>query len=508
MSEFPQDSADPDFSRGVAFADLAAAGKLAGRVGEENVLLMLSGEKIFAVGAHCTHYHAPLIDGLAEGGVLRCPWHHAVFDLATGEALNAPAFAPLSCWEVEREGNKVFVRKRRESIARSSKIEFSDTSPKNIVIVGGGAAGFAAAERLRREGYGGKIVMVSDDPDPPTDRPNLSKDYLAGNAPEEWLPLGTDEFHAERDVELRLGARAARLDPGTRTVTLADGATLSYDRLLLATGAEPIRLSIPGAALPHVRTLRSLADCRALIERIPTAKRAVVLGASFIGLEVAASLRARGLDVHVVAPEGRPMERVLGPQIGDFVRSLHEEHGVVFHLEDVATGISERQVALRSGGALDADLVVCGVGVRPRLELAEAAGLVLDRGVVVDEFLETSAPASSRWATSRAGRILTAARAFGSNIGTSPSGRARRPRSTCSARVKPSQPSRSSGASITTWSSIMSAMQRPGTRSTSRARSPRETACCAIKKRAASWRSPRSSATLTACAPKSRWSGC
>jgi NADPH-dependent 2,4-dienoyl-CoA reductase/sulfur reductase-like enzyme/nitrite reductase/ring-hydroxylating ferredoxin subunit len=391
MSECTQDSVDPDFSRGVAFADLAAAGKLAGRVGEENVLLVLSGEKIFAVGAHCSHYHAPLIDGFAEGGVLRCPWHHALFDLSTGEALNAPAFAPLSCWEVEREGDKVFVRNRRELIARAPKIEFSDTSPKNVVIVGGGAAGFAAAERLRREGFAEKIVMVSDDADPPVDRPNLSKDYLAGNAPEEWLPLGTDEFHAKHDVELRLGARAERLDPGARTVTLADGATLSYDRLLLATGAEPIRLSMPGADLPHVRTLRSLADCRAIIERIPTARRAVVLGASFIGLEVAASLRVRGLDVHVVAPEKRPMERVLGPQIGDFVRSLHEERGVVFHLEDVVTAINERQVALRSGGALDADLVICGVGVRPRLELAEAAGLVLDRGVVVNEFLETSA---------------------------------------------------------------------------------------------------------------------
>lgn len=412
MSEYPQNSVDPDFSRGAAYADLAAAGTLAGRVGEEKVLLVLAGEKIFAVGAHCTHYHAPLVDGLAEGGVLRCPWHHAVFDLATGEALNAPAFAPLSCWEVEREGDKIFVRKRREPAARASKIEYSETSPKNIVIVGGGAAGFAAAEQLRREGYDGKLVMVSDDADPPVDRPNLSKDYLGGNAPEEWLPLGTDKFHAERDVELHLGTRAARLNPTARAITLTDGVTLSYDRLLLATGAQPIRLSIPGADLPHVRILRSLADCRAIIERLPTARRAIVLGASFIGLEVAASLRARGLDVHVVAPEKRPMERVLGPQIGDFVRSLHEEHGVIFHLEDVATAIDVRQVTLRSGGGLEADLVICGIGVRPCLELAEAAGLTLDRGVVVDEFLETSAPGVfaagdiARWPDRHSGKSI------------------------------------------------------------------------------------------------------
>lgn len=155
------------------------------------------------------------------------------------------------------------------------------------------------------------------------------------------MPLETDEFCIERDVGLRLGLRAVKLDPVARTVTLTDGAALVYDRLLLATGAEPIRLPIPGADLPHVHTLRSWVDCRAILERIPSVKQAVVLGASFIGLEVAASLRARGLDVHVVAPEKRPMERVPGSLIGDFVRSLHEEHGVVFHLEVVVTSISE-----------------------------------------------------------------------------------------------------------------------------------------------------------------------
>lgn len=391
MSENEQNFG-PDFSRGVPFATLAAAGKVSGHVGEEEVLLILSGKKIFAVGAHCTHYHAALVDGLEQDGVLRCPWHHAAFDLSTGEAIHAPAFAPLSCWEVEREGESVFVRKRREPKARIAKTTKSEAGPKNIVIIGGGAAGFAAAERLRREGYDGKILMVSDDLSPPVDRPNLSKDYLAGNAPEEWLPLGTHGFNIERDVEFMSGARVTGLDPRSREIVFGDGSKLSYDRLLLATGAEPIRLPIPGADLPHVRTLRSLADCRALIERLPAAKRAVVLGASFIGLEVAASLRARGLEVHVAAPEKQPMARILGPQIGDFVRALHEEKGVVFHLEDVAAAIDEQQVLLRSGGRLEADLVVCGVGVRPRLDLAAAAGLTIDRGVLVDAFLETSAP--------------------------------------------------------------------------------------------------------------------
>jgi NADPH-dependent 2,4-dienoyl-CoA reductase/sulfur reductase-like enzyme len=234
--------------------------------------------------------------------------------------------------------------------------------------------------------------MLSDDDASPVDRPNLSKDYLAGSAPEDWIPLRPDSYYTEHNIELRLNAKVAEIDARARTVALAGGDKVSYDRLLLATGAEPVRLTIPGADLPHVRTLRSLADCRAVIKRAAAARRVVVVGASFIGLEAAAALRARKIEVHVVAPEKRPMERILGAQMGDFVRALHEEHGVIFHLEDTASAIEENQVILKSGKTLAADLVVVGIGVRPRTQLAEKAGIALDRGVLVDAYLKTNVP--------------------------------------------------------------------------------------------------------------------
>jgi NADPH-dependent 2,4-dienoyl-CoA reductase/sulfur reductase-like enzyme/nitrite reductase/ring-hydroxylating ferredoxin subunit len=359
-------------------------------VGDQDVLLVRSGAELFAIDAHCSHYHGPLADGIVTGHDIRCPWHHACFELRTGEAVRAPALSPLSVWKVEQEGGRIFVRQKQDE-KKPAKKPPAD-APRRIVIVGGGAAGFAAAEMLRREGFAGEIAMLSDDNAPPVDRPNLSKDYLAGSAPEEWVPLRPDDYYPQAKIDLRLSTGVAAIDSKARNVVLGDGKSLPYDRLLLATGAEPVKLPISGANQPHVHTLRSLADSRAIIANSKDAKKAVVIGASFIGLEVAASLRARDIEVHVVAPESRPMERVLGPDMGDFVRALHEEHGVIFHLGDTVTAIEGKRATLKSGGTLEADLVVVGVGVRPRLALAEQAGLKTDKGVVVDAYLETSAP--------------------------------------------------------------------------------------------------------------------
>jgi NADPH-dependent 2,4-dienoyl-CoA reductase/sulfur reductase-like enzyme len=245
---------------------------------------------------------------------------------------------------------------------------------------------------LRREGYAGSLTLLSADESVPYDRPNLSKNYLAGSAPEEWIPLRSAEFYQEHDIDLKLNVRVAAIDTAKRQVQLADGGRHAYDALLLATGAAPVRLALPGGDLPHVHYLRTLADSRALVAGALVSKQAVVIGASFIGLEVAASLRARNIDVHVVGLETCPMEKILGAEVGNFIRKLHEEHGVTFHLGTTAASIDKRSVTLRSGENIPADLVVIGVGVRPAVALAEQASLAIDRGITVDEYLETSVP--------------------------------------------------------------------------------------------------------------------
>ena len=405
MSEATADRG-PDLAQGILIGELDS-GLLRGHVGDEDVLLVRAGAEIFAIGAFCSHYHGPLADGVVDGHSIRCPWHHACFDVRSGEALHAPAIAALSAYKVERSGERVIVHDKREAAPVSRRAKSDD--PGQIVIIGGGAAGFAAAEMLRRKGYDGDLVMLSADKDPPVDRPNLSKDYLAGSAPEEWIPLQPDSFYAEKKIDLRLKTEVASIDPNKRSVTTVAGETLVYDRLLLATGAEPVRLTIPGAMQPNVHVLRSLSDSRAIIETAKSAKRAVVIGASFIGLEVAASLRTRGLEVHVVAPEKRPMERILGPKMGDFVRALHEEHGVNFHLGETVGRIDGNRAELSGGSTLDANFFVVGIGVRPRTALAERAGLALERGVMVNEYLETSASGIyaagdiARWPDSRVG---------------------------------------------------------------------------------------------------------
>ena len=264
MTEGTSQPGGPDLSNGLDLAQLADGAMLLGHVGPEAVLLARRGEEVFAIGATCTHYGGPLSEGLLVEDTVRCPWHHACFSLRTGETTRPPALNPVTCWRVERKGGVVFVREKREPAPIAAPLPVSSTSG-SIVILGGGAAGSSAAETLRREGYSGRIVMVSADSSAPYDRPNLSKDYLAGNAPEEWIPLRSPEFYREHGIELHLGARAAAIDRAGRHLQLEDGSRYSYDTLLMATGADPVRLPVPGSDLPHVHYLRSLADSRAII---------------------------------------------------------------------------------------------------------------------------------------------------------------------------------------------------------------------------------------------------
>jgi NADPH-dependent 2,4-dienoyl-CoA reductase/sulfur reductase-like enzyme/nitrite reductase/ring-hydroxylating ferredoxin subunit len=380
----------PDLSSGVLVSQIPDGGMLAGHAQGKPILLTRSGGEWFAIGAVCSHYSGPLPEGLMVGDTVRCPWHHACFSLRTGQALRPPALNDVACWRVEQRGERVYVTGKAPPAvpARSGR-----RGPESVVIVGAGAAGDSAAETLRREGYEGSVTLYDPDPGVPYDRPNLSKDYLAGTASEDWIPLHPPDFYHDKGIAVVRDRRVMAIEPKARRIRLDDGQTREYGALILATGATPVRL--PGEmerSTPPVHYLRTFADSKAIIGAAASAKCVVILGASFIGLEVAASLRARKLEVHVVAPDPRPLERVMGAELGEFIQKLHEENGVLFHLQQTAKSITGGVVTLEGGERLQPDFVVAGIGVRPNVELAERAGLSVDRGVLVDERLRTTAP--------------------------------------------------------------------------------------------------------------------
>ncbi len=372
----------PDLERGIPAADLREGVPLLGHAGGEAIVLVRADGAVHALGATCTHYGGPLAEGRVFGGALHCPWHHACFDLTSGRA-RGPALAPVACWDVALEGGTIRVGARRETSTPDMP------GPGSVVIIGGGAAGVACAEALRAEGYRGPVTIVNGEGSDPVDRPNLSKDYLAGTAPEEWVFLRTGEALRALEVEL-VDEAATSIDPQQRSVRLASGRELSWDALLLATGAAPVRLPIDGADQPHVFTLRTLAESRAIAAAASDRTQVAVIGASFIGLEVAASMRARGAAVTVIGPEPVPLARVLGDEVGAFVRRVHEGQGVTFRLGRKPRTIGLDNVVLDDGSWLPAHVVVMGVGVQPRTELAAAAGLRIDRGVVVDRELRAA----------------------------------------------------------------------------------------------------------------------
>jgi NADPH-dependent 2,4-dienoyl-CoA reductase/sulfur reductase-like enzyme/nitrite reductase/ring-hydroxylating ferredoxin subunit len=407
VAETSSDLEGPDLEKSYETENVREGEMLLGHAFGEPVLVARHGDELFAIGATCTHYGGPLAKGLMVDCTVRCPWHHARFDLRTGEAIAAPALNNVACYKIEKRGDRFFVTGKTDvKTMRKPK-----SSPASVVIVGAGAAGGAAAEMLRREGYDGPVTLVGADESLPYDRPNLSKDYLAGNAPEEWIPLRPTEFYREKKIDALANMTVTIIDPKAKQVTLSGGRSLGYGALLLATGAEPVHLTIPGADLPHVCYLRTLTDSRRIIEKAKNAKRAVVIGSSFIGLEVAWSLRERKLEVAVVGRDSVPLGKVLGTKMGNLVRKTHEAHGVKFHFGRTPAAIHDRYVELDDGTKLDCDLVVVGIGVRPNTRLAEQSGIATDNGVLVNEFLETSVPGIfaagdiACWPDPNAGRI-------------------------------------------------------------------------------------------------------
>lgn len=380
-------------TKGLPISGLRDGEMIQGKVGDDDVILTRRGAEFFAVGANCTHYNGPLAKGLIVGEELRCPLHHACFSLRTGMPLRAPAFDAIPRWRVERVGDTIFVREKLPALAQYPEANGlkPPNSPSSVVIVGGGAAGLAATDMLRRKGYDGPLTIISADDSAPYDRPNVSKDYLQEPIPEEWMNLRSPDFYKEHRIELVLNSRVSSIDSREKLARLEDGRTYNFAALLLATGADVIKLPIPGARDSDLFYVRTWSDARAIFKKSETAKQVVVVGASFIGLEVAASLRSRGLAVHVVATGDQPFERTLGAEVGGFFRALHESHGVIFHLGKTVTRMDGNQVTLSDGTKQQADFLVLGVGVRPSVTLAEQAGLKVDRGVVVNEYLETSA---------------------------------------------------------------------------------------------------------------------
>jgi 3-phenylpropionate/trans-cinnamate dioxygenase ferredoxin reductase subunit len=267
---------------------------------------------------------------------------------------------------------------------------------RTFVIVGAGLAGAKAAEALRLEGFDGRVVLVGEEPDRPYQRPPLSKEYLRGEAGREKVYVHDEGFYAEQDIELRTSAGVVAIDPATGQVSLDEGVRLRYDRLLLATGAVPRRLSIPGSDLPGVHYLRTLEDSESLGQTITPASRVVVVGAGWIGSEVAAAARQMGAAVVLIERGRLPLERVLGPEVGAVYRDLHISLGVELlpgtGIEAIAGARSVEEVRTSTGRSIACDIVVIGVGAAPRVELAAAAGIVVEDGIAVDERLETSTP--------------------------------------------------------------------------------------------------------------------
>ena len=366
-------------------------------VGETDVLLVRLAGNYYAVGAHCTHYQAPLAEGVLRENYVVCPWHNAYFNVMTGEQQEPPGLDSLLRYSVKVEGEKVIVSvpENASGLRPPLMAQYSPDDGRTFVILGAGAAGAHAAETLRVTGYQGRIVMVTQEDRLPYDRTWLSKDYFIGKVSTEQMPLRSANFYKEHHIELLLNKQAVQVDAKLKTITFAEGDSLSYDALVLATGGKPRQLDVPGSDLQNVFTLRSFGDTEQILAAAKQASRAVVIGSSFIGMEVASGLTQQGLEVTVVSPDSLPFKKILGEEIGQVFQKVHEESGVSFQLGRKVTRVEGNSkveaVILDNGDRLSADLVVVGIGVQPATEFLQGVALhPEDQSVPVDEYLRAA----------------------------------------------------------------------------------------------------------------------
>ena len=365
-------------------------------IGKTKVLLVRLKGRFYAIGGECTHYGGPLAEGALSGHRVVCPWHQAVFDVMNGDLEEPPALDAEPCYEVRVEGDDVIVKvpEKAENRRTPAMVRRDPADGRTFAILGAGAAGNAAAETLRQDGFTGRVVMITQEPRLPYDRPNLSKGYLSGDAGPETLPWRTPEFYRDHDIEVLTEHRVARVEVPLKTLTFADGRTLTYDCLLLATGGVPRQLELPGAQWPNVFTLRSADDADAIIEAALPASRVVVIGTGFIGMEAAAALTKRGMAVTVVGHGAVPLMRQLGPEIGGMLKQAHEEHGVTFHLGRKPVRLEGEgrvhAVVLDDGEALPADLVLVGLGVKPATDILQGVKLNADGSLSTNRRLQVT----------------------------------------------------------------------------------------------------------------------
>jgi NADPH-dependent 2,4-dienoyl-CoA reductase/sulfur reductase-like enzyme/nitrite reductase/ring-hydroxylating ferredoxin subunit len=362
-------------------------------IGEKSILLVRVKGEFHAIGSKCSHYGAPLAQGVLSGNRICCPWHQACFDIVTGDLREPPALDGLPHFDVRLEGENVIVRVPEDiKDQRTLPMAKYDTrvDSRSFVIIGAGAAGNAAAEILRQDRFQGRVIMVTRENHLPYDRPQLSKGYLKQD--QSIFPtLRSEKFYSDHDIEIRTNRVVTQVDASDKAIVFNDGSSLSYDKLLLTTGARPRRLNVPGAELQNIFTLRSLNDADQIKAAAEKASRAVVIGASFMGMETAASMTECGLSVTIVAPESIPFERTLGREIGRMYQKLHEENGVSFKL---STGVARfegsdkvQTVVLDNGDRLKADFVVVGIGVQPVTDFLKGVEVNSDGSVPVDKHL-------------------------------------------------------------------------------------------------------------------------